>query len=255
MSWGHFYKLGQLGSRVHARLRVNGMNVRAHRGHRHHQHITDLAGALVAGEQAQHLGLTLGQAELIRQGRAALVAGALVAATRILVGQKAPNRLGVLLRVHVEGDEHKQDEHRRADDGEGRGIQHYALVHRAADEIAEQKADRSNEEGPSEHLGRSGVNGLADDRAGHGEKRIEVVEGAGLHDKSRQKLAAVGERTQERRHADHGEHEAVEAVPNERHVHGAPATERNDEERKRRRQPPPETRPPGATTPKGAPAE
>ena len=209
------------------------MNVRAHRGHRHHQHVADLPRTLVASEQAQHLGFALGQAELGRQGRAALVAGALVAATRILVGQKAPNRLGVLLRVHVEGDEHKQDEHRRADDGEGRGIQHHVLVHRAADEIAKQKADRPNEEGASEHLGGRGVNDPADHRAGHGKQRVEVVEGAGLHDEGRQKLAAVGKRTEERRHADDGEHEAVEAVPNERHVHGAPATERNDEERKR----------------------
>ena len=218
---------------MHARLRVNGMNVRAHRGHRHHQHVADLPRTLVASEQAQHLGFALGQAELGRQGRAALVAGALVAATRILVGQKAPNRLGVLLRVHVEGDEHKQDEHRRADDGEGRGIQHHVLVHRAADEVAKQKADRPNEEGASEHLGGRGVNDPADHRAGHGKQRVEAVEGAGLHDEGRQKLAAVGKRTEERRHADDGEHETIKAVPNERDVHAAAVAQRDGEQGER----------------------
>ena len=207
------------------------MNVRAHRGHRHHQHVADLAGALVAGEQAQHLGLTLGQAELIRQSRAALIAGALVAAARILVGQKAPNRLGVLLRVHVEGDEHKQDEHRRTDDGEGRGIENKVFVHLHSHKVAEQKADGSNEKSPPKYLGRRGVDGPADNRAGHGEQCIEIIKGAGLHDESRQKLTAVGERTEQCRHTDRREHEAVEAVPNERHVHSSPATERSDEER------------------------
>ena len=78
-----------------------------------------------------------------------------------------------------------------------------------------------------------GVDGPTDDRAGHGEQSIEIVESAGLHDESRQKLTAVGERTEQCRHTDRREHEAVEAVPNERYVHRTPATERNDEERKR----------------------
>ena len=40
-------------------------------------------------------------------------------------------------------------------------------------------------------------------------------------------------RTEERRHADHGEHEAVKAVPNERDVHAAAAAQRDGEEGER----------------------
>ena len=85
------------------------------------------------------------------------------------------------------------------------------------------KAEGEKGRSPPKDVGRRGVEGPADNRAGHGGQCIEIIKGAGLHDESRQKLTAVGERTEQCRHTDRREHEAVEAVPNERHVHSSPA--------------------------------